>query len=58
MSDDTTPTALEHGLISPREERDSRDGHQSTGCTPGQLRAALKAAGCSADAVRQHRARP
>jgi hypothetical protein len=57
MSDDTTQRALERRSIIPKEEHEVRDGCRSPGCAPGQLRAAVKAAGSPADAVRQHLAR-
>ena len=57
MSDDTTKTALDRKLISLEEDYEVRDWCQSLGCTPEQLREAVKAVGNSADAVRKHLAR-
>jgi len=57
MSDDTTQTALDRKLISLKEDYEVRDWCKSLGCTPEQLRAAVKAVGHSADAVRQHLAK-
>jgi len=57
MSDDTTQTALDRKLISLKEDYEVRDWCKSLGCTPEQLRAAVKAVGNSADAVRQHLAK-
>ncbi len=57
MSDDTKKTALDRKLISLKEDYEVRDWCKSLGCTPEQLKAAVKAAGHSADAVRKHLAR-
>jgi hypothetical protein len=57
MSDDTTQTALDRKLISLKEDYEVRDWCKSLGCTPEQLRAAVKAVGNSADAVRQYLAK-
>ncbi|WP_213957484.1 DUF3606 domain-containing protein [Variovorax sp. dw_954] len=54
MSDDTTKTGQDRKLISLKEDYELRDWCKSLGCTPEQLRAAVKAVGNSADAVRQH----
>ncbi|WP_213956797.1 MULTISPECIES: DUF3606 domain-containing protein [unclassified Variovorax] len=54
MSDDTTKTGQDRKLISLTEDYEVRDWCKSLGCTPEQLRAAVKAVGNSADAVRQH----
>ncbi|MDB5828394.1 MAG: hypothetical protein JWQ73_2614 [Variovorax sp.] len=54
MSDDTSKTAQDRKLISLKEDYELRDWCKSLGCTPEQLRAAVKAVGNSADAVRKH----
>ena len=54
MSDDTSKTALDRKLISLKEDYEVRDWCKSLGCTPEQLRAAVKAVGNSAEAVRAH----
>jgi hypothetical protein len=54
MSDDPKKTGLDRKLISLDEEHEVRSWTQSLGCTPEQLRAAVKAVGNSADAVRKH----
>ena len=54
MSDDTSQTALDRKLISLEEDYEVRDWCKSLGCTPEQLKAAVKAVGHSAEAVRQH----
>ena len=54
MSDNTTKTALDRKLISLEEDYEVRDWCKSLGCTPEQLRSAVKAVGNSADAVRAH----
>ena len=57
MSDDTTKTAQDRKLISLKEDYEVRDWSKSFGCTPDQLRSAVKAVGNSADAVRQYLAK-
>jgi len=54
MSDDTTKTVQDRKLISLKEEYEVRDWSKSLGCTPEQLKAAVKAVGNSAEAVRKH----
>ncbi len=54
MSDDPKKTALDSKLISLKEDYEVRDWCRSLGCTPEQLRAAVKTAGNSAEAVRKH----
>jgi len=57
MSDDTTKTAQDRKLISLQEDYEVRDWSKSLGCTPEQLKAAVKAVGPSADAVRKYLAK-
>jgi len=57
MSDDKTKTGQDRKLISLKEDYEVRDWCKSLGCTPEQLRAAVKAVGNSADAVRAHLAK-
>ena len=57
MSDDTTKTGHDRKLISLDEDYEVRDWSKSLGCTPDQLKAAGKAVGNSADAVRQYLAK-
>jgi hypothetical protein len=57
MIDNTKETALDRKLISLKEDYEVRDWCTSLGCTPEQLRAAVKAVGPSAAAVRQHLAK-
>jgi len=57
MADDTTKTAQDRKLISLKEDYEVRDWCRSLGCTPEQLRTAVKAVGNSADAVRQYLAK-
>ncbi len=52
MSDNTSKTGLDRKLISLEEDYEVRDWCKSLGCTPEQLRGAVKAVGNSADAVR------
>lgn len=54
MSDDPKKTRLDRTLISINEEHEVRSWTQSLGCTPAQLREAVKAVGNSAEAVRKH----
>ena len=53
MSDNTSKTGLDRKLISLEEDYEVRDWCKSLGCTPEQLRGAVKAVGNSADAVRE-----
>ena len=57
MSDDPKKTGLDRKLISLDEEHEVRSWTESLGCTPEQLRAAVKAVGNSADAVRAYLAK-
>lgn len=57
MTDNPQKTALDRQLISLQEDYEVRDWCKSLGCTPEQLRAAVKAEGNSADAVRAHLAK-
>lgn len=57
MSDDTSKTTQDRKLISLKEDYEVRDWCQSLGCTPEQLRAAVKAVGNSAAAVREYLAK-
>ncbi len=54
MSDNTSKTSLDRKLISLKEDYEVRDWRKNLGCSPEQLREAVKAVGNSADAVRQH----
>ncbi|MEJ8851835.1 DUF3606 domain-containing protein [Variovorax rhizosphaerae] len=54
MSDDTTKTGQDRKLISLNEDYEVRDWSKTLGCTPEQLKAAVKAVGNSAEAVRKH----
>ncbi len=54
MSDNTSKTGLDRKLISLEEDYEVRDWSKSLGCTPEQLREAVKAVGNSADAVRDY----
>ncbi|WP_371436593.1 DUF3606 domain-containing protein [Polaromonas sp.] len=54
MSDNTSKTGLDRKLISLEEDYEVRDWSKSLGCTPDQLREAVKAVGNSADAVREY----
>lgn len=54
MSDDTSKTAQDRKLISLNEDYEVRDWCNSLGCTPEQLREAVKAVGNSVEAVRAH----
>lgn len=54
MSDNTSKTGLDRKLISLEEEYEVRDWSTSLGCTPEQLREAVKAVGNSADKVREY----
>jgi len=57
MSDNPQKTGLDRTLISLDEDYEVRDWCKSLGCTPEELRAAVKAVGNSAEAVRQHLAK-
>ena len=54
MSDDPRKTSLDRKLISLDEEHEVRSWTQSLGCTPEELREAVKVIGNSAEAVRKH----
>ena len=54
MSDDPNKTGLDRKLIALGEAHEVRSWTQSLGCTEAELRAAVKAVGNSAEAVRQH----
>lgn len=54
MSDDPKKTGADRKLISVEQEHELRDWAESLGCTQEQLKAAVKAVGHSADAVREH----
>lgn len=57
MSDNTDKTGLDRKLINLSEDYEVRDWCKSLGCTEEELRAAVKAVGSSAEAVRQHLAK-
>lgn len=57
MTDDSKKTALDRKLISLEEDYEVRDWSKSLECTPGELRAAVKAVGNSAEKVREHLAK-
>ena len=57
MSDDTTKTALDRKLIGLEEPYEVRSWTESLGCTEAELRAAVKAVGRSAEAVRAYLAK-
>jgi hypothetical protein len=54
MSDNTKQTGLDRKLISLEEDYEVRDWSKSLGCTPDELRAAVKAVGNSAEKVRDY----
>ncbi len=54
MSDDPKKTVQDRKLISLSEDYEVRDWTKSLGCTEAELRAAVKAVGNSAEAVRKH----
>lgn len=54
MTDDATKTGLDRKLISLEEDHEVRDWTASLGCTPAQLREAVKAVGHSAEKVREY----
>ncbi|MEZ2299953.1 DUF3606 domain-containing protein [Variovorax sp. RCC_210] len=57
MTEDSKKTAWDRKLISLEEDYEVRDWTQSLGCTPGELREAVKAAGNSAEKVREYLAK-
>ncbi|MDM0009461.1 DUF3606 domain-containing protein [Variovorax sp. J22G73] len=57
MTDDSKKTALDRKLISLEEDYEVRDWTKSLGCTPGELREAVKAVGHSAEKVREYLAK-
>jgi hypothetical protein len=57
MSDDTKQTGLDRKLISLEEDYEVRDWTKSLGCTPAELRDAVKAVGNSAEKVREYLAK-
>jgi hypothetical protein len=57
MSDNPKKTGPDRKLISLDEEHEVRSWTESLGCTPEQLRAAVKAVGHRADDVRAYLAR-
>lgn len=57
MTEDSKKTALDRKLISLEEDYEVRDWTQSLGCTPGELREAVKAVGNSAKKVREYLAK-
>jgi len=54
MADDKKQTAQDRKLISLDEDYEVRDWTTSLGCTPAQLREAVKAVGNSAEKVRAY----
>ncbi|RYH65007.1 MAG: DUF3606 domain-containing protein [Alcaligenaceae bacterium] len=54
MSDNKNSTAQDRKLISLEQDYELRDWCKSLGCTEDELRAAVKAVGNSAEAVRKH----
>ena len=54
MSDDPSKTGLDRKLISLGEAHEVQSWTQSLDCTEDELRAAVKAVGNSAEAVRTH----
>ena len=54
MPDDTSKTGSDRKLISLEEDYEVRDWAKRLGCTPEQLRDAVKAVGHSADKVREY----
>ncbi|GKT24734.1 MULTISPECIES: DUF3606 domain-containing protein [Comamonadaceae] len=54
MPDDATKTAEDRRLISLSEDYEIRDWMRSLNCTEEELRAAVKAVGNSAQAVRSY----
>ena len=54
MPDDTSKTGRDRNFISLEQDYEVRDWAKSLGCTPEQLRQAVKAVGNSADKVREY----
>ena len=54
MPDDTSKTGSDRKLISLEQDYEVRDWAKGLGCTPEQLRDAVKAVGNSADKVREY----
>ena len=54
MPDDTSKITSDRRRISLEQDYEVRDWAQSLGCTPEQLRGAVKAVGNSADKVREY----
>jgi hypothetical protein len=54
MADDPTKTGADRRLIALNQEHEVRSWTESLGCTEEQLRAAVKAVGNSAEAVRNY----
>ncbi|NDZ11459.1 DUF3606 domain-containing protein [Variovorax sp. WS11] len=54
MPDDTSKTGSDRKFISLEQYYELRDWAESLGCTPEQLRDAVKAVGNSADKVREY----
>ena len=54
MPDDTSKTGGDRRFISLEQDYEVRDWANSLGCTPEQLRDAVKAVGNSADKVREY----
>lgn len=54
MSDNPNKTGLDRKLISLDQDHEVRDWTASLGCTPAQLREAVKAVGNSAEKVREY----
>ena len=54
MSDNPSKTGLDRQLISLEEDYEMRDWTKSLGCTPTELREAVKAVGNSAENVREY----
>ena len=57
MSDNTKKTGLDRKLISLEEDYEVKDWTKSLGCTPDELREAVKAVGNSAGEVREYLAK-
>jgi len=57
MSDDTKKTGLDRKLNSLEEDYEVRDWTKNLGCTPAELREAVKAVGNSAEKVREYLAK-
>ena len=54
MADDPKKTGLDRKLIALNEPHEVQSWTQSLGCTPAQLKEAVKAVGNSAEAVRAY----